>query len=156
AWTITLGDEAPAEIVQAASAALSNGKQKEIEMDFAGRAYELTFFPVSQADYVNVYFNDITDRKNAADFVRYNERRLNQLLSILPACIYTCDKDGRLTFYNEAAAKLWGRAPEIGKDLWCGSYRTYRPDGSPLPLDQRPVAITLREGRPVHGVEIVI
>lgn len=78
------------------------------------------------------------------------------LIGELPAAIYTCDLDGKITFYNEAAAELWGRRPEIGKDLWCGSWKIYHPDGTPLSLDECPMAITLREGRPVYGEEIEI
>jgi len=84
------------------------------------------------------------------------ERRYSQLVSSLPAAVYTTDAQGRVTLYNEAAVALWGRRPEVGKELWCGSYRIFRPDGSPLPVDQCPVAVTLREGRPVRGEEIII
>ena len=58
--------------------------------------------------------------------------------------------------YNEAAVALWGREPKIGKDLWCGSWRIYEPDGTPLPLDQCPMAVAIREGRSIRGKEIVI
>ena len=79
-----------------------------------------------------------------------------KLIEGLPAAIYVCDMEGRITFYNEASAELWGRRPVIGKDLWCGSWKIYRPDGSPMKLDECPMAIALKEGRPVKGVEIVV
>ncbi len=66
------------------------------------------------------------------------------------------DERGRITLYNQAAVTLWGRDPEVGKDLWCGSWKIYRPDGTPLPLDECPMAVTLREGRAIRGEEIVI
>lgn len=66
---------------------------------------------------------------------RETEVRCRQLLQGLPAAIYTCDADGRVALFNGAAADLWGREPRIGTDLWCGSWRIYRVDGSPLPLD---------------------
>ena len=56
----------------------------------------------------------------------------------LPAAVYTTDERGRITLYNQAAVALWGRDPEVGKDLWCGSWKIYRPDGTPLPLDECP------------------
>lgn len=80
----------------------------------------------------------------------------DQLLDLLPAAVYTTDRDGRLTLFNQAAVELWGRRPEIGKDLWCGSFRIFRTDGTPLPHDQCPMAVTLREGRSVRGEEIVV
>jgi PAS domain-containing protein len=30
------------------------------------------------------------------------------LLETLPVAVYTTDAEGRITFYNEAAAELWG------------------------------------------------
>ena len=78
------------------------------------------------------------------------------LLDALPAAVYTCDERGRVMLYNQAAVVLWGREPELGKDLWCGSWKIYRPDGVPLPLDQCPMAVTLSEGRAIRGQEIVV
>jgi PAS domain S-box-containing protein len=79
-----------------------------------------------------------------------------QLLEVLPAAVYTCDAEGRITWYNSSAARLWGREPEINKDLWCGSWKIFKPDGTLLPLDSCPMAIALKEGRSVFGHEIVV
>jgi PAS domain S-box-containing protein len=79
-----------------------------------------------------------------------------ELLEALPVAVYTTDAEGRITFYNEAAAELWGNRPEIGKDRWCGSWRLYWPDGRPLPHDECPMAVTLKEGRPVRGAEAIL
>jgi PAS domain S-box-containing protein len=75
-----------------------------------------------------------------------------QLLDALPVAVYTTDAEGRITFYNRAAADLWGHHPELGSQ-WCGSWRLYRPDGQPMPHDECPMAIALKEGREVRGVE---
>jgi len=80
----------------------------------------------------------------------------HQLLQALPAAVYTCDADGYIQLYNKAAVELWGREPTVGEDLWCGSWKIYKPDGSPLPLDECPMAIALKEKRKVEGVEIII
>jgi PAS domain-containing protein len=57
------------------------------------------------------------------------------LLQALPVAVYTTDAKGRITFFNDAAAELWGRKPEIGTEEWCGTWRLYWPDGRPLPHD---------------------
>jgi PAS domain S-box-containing protein len=85
-----------------------------------------------------------------------NEVKHKQLLLSLPVAVYTCDNKGRLELYNDAAVELWGRKPEAGKDLWCGSWKIFRTDGSVLPLDECPMAIALKEGRKVTGTEIII
>jgi PAS domain S-box-containing protein len=82
-----------------------------------------------------------------------SEKRLHELLHALPAAVYTTDAAGRITFYNEAAATLWGCRPNLNSDQWCGSWRLFWPDGTPLPHDQCPMAIALREGRPINGME---
>ncbi len=79
----------------------------------------------------------------------------HELLDVLPAAIYTTDAEGRITYYNEAAAALWGCRPRLNSDQWCGSWRLYRPDGTPLPHDQCPMAVALREERPIKGAEAI-
>lgn len=78
------------------------------------------------------------------------------LIKDAPIAMYTCNKDGYLTFFNQAAVKLWGRTPELGKDLWYGSGKIYYPDGRLMPLDERPMAKTLKEGKSYEGSTIVI
>lgn len=80
----------------------------------------------------------------------------HQLLQGLPAATYTCDPKGRITFYNEAAAKLWGREPKLGVDLWCGSWKSYKTDGSLLSAEVHPMGIALKEKRAVYGEEMVV
>jgi PAS domain S-box-containing protein len=84
------------------------------------------------------------------------EKRYRQVVSNLPSAVYTTDAEGRLTLYNDAAVALWGRKPELGKELWGGSYKILRPDGSEIPADQCPMAVTLRTGRAVRGEEIIV
>lgn len=79
----------------------------------------------------------------------------NSLLQALPAAVYTTDAAGHITFFNEAAAELWGCRPELGKSEFCGSWRLYWPDGTPLPHDECPMALALREKRPIRGMEAI-
>ncbi|MGN7723676.1 PAS domain S-box protein [Chitinophaga sp. 22620] len=79
-----------------------------------------------------------------------------EIIQKLYAAVYSTDANGLITYYNKAAAELWGREPEIGKDLWCGSWKIFDTRGEVLPLDSCPMAIALREGREVKGVEIIV
>lgn len=93
----------------------------------------------------------------AAKSLLTNKLPYDTLIELLPVAIYTCDKNGSITFFNKAAATLWGREPEIGKDLWCGSWKIWRPDGiTPYPLDECPMAVTLRTGLKVEDEEIIV
>ena len=78
-----------------------------------------------------------------------------ELLDALPAAIYTTDAAGRITYFNAAAVQLAGRTPEIGSDEWCVTWRLYRSDGTPLPHDECPMAVALKTGRPVRGMEAI-
>ncbi|WP_129793795.1 PAS domain S-box protein [Sphingosinicella sp. CPCC 101087] len=98
---------------------------------------------------------DVTDRKRMQDEIRANERRLRELLEALPAAVYTTDAEGRITFYNQAAVEMAGREPVLGSDEWCVTWKLYHPDGKPLPHDQCPMAVALRENRAVRGGEAV-
>jgi PAS domain S-box-containing protein len=77
------------------------------------------------------------------------------LLAALPVAVYTTDAQGRITYFNEAAAELWGCRPELGKSEFCGSWKLYWPDGTPLPHDECPMALALKQRRPIHGMEAI-
>jgi len=79
-----------------------------------------------------------------------------ELVARLPIALYTTDADGRVTYFNRAAAQLVGREPELGRDRWCISHKLFRADGSPLPLEDCPMAVALREEREVRGVEALV
>src|SRR5215471_11414605 len=79
----------------------------------------------------------------------------HQLLDALPGAIYTTDAEGRLTYYNDAAAELWGQRPPLGSSEWCGSWKLFRPDGRPMRHDECPMAIALKEDRAVRGAEAI-
>ena len=91
-----------------------------------------------------------------ADDFHETRHQYQQLIQALPAAIYTCDANGYILTYNKAAATLWGREPEIGKDAWCGSLKIFTIDGKALPLDQCPMAIAIKEGREIQDAEIII
>lgn len=83
-------------------------------------------------------------------------RRYRDVVESLPAAVYTCDLEGRIVLFNQAAVTLWGRTPKIGHDQWCGSWKIYRLDGTELPLDECTMAEALRSGCEVHGKEIIV
>jgi PAS domain S-box-containing protein len=96
---------------------------------------------------------DVTELKRAQNQLAQKQQELRQVLEALPAAVYTTDADGKVTYYNRAAADLAGREPEIGKDEWCVTWRLHALDGTPLPHEQCPMAVAIKENRPVRGVE---
>jgi PAS domain-containing protein len=71
----------------------------------------------------------------------------------LPA--FLTDPDGRLLFFNDAAAVLLGRRfEEVGplpQDEWAREIGPFDEEGRPLATDSLPLAVALRKGRPAQG-----
>ena len=95
----------------------------------------------------------ISEALRSHGLVRERERRFRELLDALPAAVYTTDAAGRITYYNDAAAALWGHRPPLGSSEWCGSWKLFWPDGTPLRHDECPMAVALKENRAVRGME---
>ncbi|HVT30445.1 MAG TPA: PAS domain S-box protein [Lacipirellulaceae bacterium] len=96
---------------------------------------------------------DVTDEIAARNVAKERDGHFKQLIDGLPAAVYTTDAAGFVTYYNKVAVELAGREPVLGKDQWCVTWKLHHPDGAPLGHDECPMAITLKENRPVRNVE---
>ncbi|MGE7469745.1 EAL domain-containing protein [Bosea sp. NPDC003192] len=76
-----------------------------------------------------------------------------EVVTQLPLALYATDAEGRVTYFNQAAARFVGRQPQLGHDRWCIAHRLFQVDGSPLAHEDCPLAVALREKRPIRGVE---
>ena len=91
----------------------------------------------------------------AVEAFRRREVGYREILDDLPAAIYTTDAEGRITYFNKACVDFSGRTPTLGDDLWCVTWKLYTTEGVPLPHSECPMAVALKEGRPVRGAEAV-
>ncbi len=98
----------------------------------------------------------VTYNNKAPGLSDHREQIFKRLLETLPLAVYTCDKEGYITFYNDHAAAIWGRKPESGKEMWCGSWRIYNVEGEPMSRDACPMAILLKTGKEHEEHEIII
>ena len=94
------------------------------------------------------------DAVAAPERLNNTEGAFRDLLGALPAAIYVTDAAGRITYYNDAAVALWGLRP-VRESKFCGSWRLYRPDGTPLPHDECPMAMALKKRMPIRGAEAI-
>jgi PAS domain S-box-containing protein len=95
-------------------------------------------------------FDSQQEPSDQADVASYRA-----FLEALGVAVYTTDARGRITFFNDAAVRFWGRRPEIGEE-WCGSLHLFHVDGTPMPHDACPMAIALNERRAVRGEEAIV
>lgn len=84
-----------------------------------------------------------------------DDRSVRAALDTLPAPIYVTDAEGRLTHFNRACVAFAGREPRIGEDRWCVTWKLFDLDGEPLPHDQCPMAVAVRERREVRGAQAI-
>jgi diguanylate cyclase (GGDEF)-like protein/PAS domain S-box-containing protein len=78
------------------------------------------------------------------------------LLEALPVAIYATDAEGRITFFNQAAAALWGRRPVVGADRHCGGFGNRTLDGMAIPHGLTSAAVAIETGRDVIDGERII
>ncbi|WP_044547282.1 PAS domain S-box protein [Mesorhizobium japonicum] len=98
---------------------------------------------------------DVTDLERTRTELRQQDNAYHQILDGLPVAIYTTDQNGIITYYNRAAADLAGREPQVGKDKWCVTFKLFTTDGKELPHDECPMAVALKENRPVRNQQAI-
>ena len=86
---------------------------------------------------VTICLADVTAFKSNEPDVAESAHRL---FDALPLAVYTTDAEGRITYYNQAAADFWGRRPELYRETWCGSLKLFHPGDNP---NSRVVTITM-------------
>ena len=77
------------------------------------------------------------------------------LVSIVSVPALLVDVEGRIIFFNDAAADVVGSPfEEIGtmtREEWTARYGPVDEAGAPLATDELPLTIAIREGRPAYG-----
>src|SRR5690606_29886121 len=57
--------------------------------------------------------DELFQRRRVEEALRQSEERYRRLVGLLPVGVYTCSApSGAITFFNEQAVRLWGRAPK--------------------------------------------
>ncbi len=95
-----------------------------------------------------VVARDITESRAAALALADSQHRLEYLVQTAPVAITVHGPDGRLLAANPLAERLLGLKEEegIGKELTDPKWVFFREDGSPMPLEEFPIAKVLTTG----------
>ncbi len=127
----------------------------KLETAYINFSYEPRYNANAEIDGIMGVGIEVTDQVMARKKIEESEEKYKELIRGLPAAVYTCNADGYVQLFNESAVKLWGKTPEAGKDLWCGSWKIFNADGSPLPLENAPMAVALKGG-PILNPELIV
>ncbi len=98
-------------------------------------------------------------QQSRSDFPRFqSDFEFRRLLEKLPAGAYTCDAEGLITYFNQHAVQLWGREPKLNDpvDRFCGSFKLFMPDGSPIQHEQCWMGLALRDNKEYNGCELLV
>ena len=88
---------------------------------------------------------DIHDRKLAESALAAEAAERNAILSQLAEGVIVTDVDGRITFVNEAAARIHGMAQlHVGGADYAETYRLFTESGDPYPSNELPLARAVR------------
>jgi len=119
-WGSEVGQAAPKLWRDLITDAHSTRQSKNIDIEFGGKSYTFLVKPVMEADYVNLYGRDITERKHLEEELRRysenlaqlvsertkklseSEERYRQLLESMPEQIAVLDSEWRYVLANDA------------------------------------------------------
>lgn len=87
----------------------------------------------------------------AAIILRDEGARQLAPLDAFPAPLYATDGEGRIVYHNRASVDFAGRTPTLFVDRWCVSWKLHTDEGAALAHDACPMAVAIRERRPVRG-----
>ncbi|HUK84774.1 MAG TPA: PAS domain S-box protein, partial [Candidatus Acidoferrum sp.] len=115
AWNCKVGESAPEHISQAVANALASDKRIEIEETYGNKALLFLFVPITTEGYVNIYANDITERKKTEEAMAFQAN----LLSRAREAIFGVDSKYNITYWNKGSEELFGYTKEeaMGKNF---------------------------------------
>ncbi len=82
-WNVREGELAPEQLRQLILPPAEGVLVFERELTVGGRDFAITVALIADADYANLYWTDITERKRAENALRENDRRKDEFLAVL-------------------------------------------------------------------------
>ena len=108
-WECQQGDKLGGDMLESALAALKDGMPRDQDMSIGDCDFTMTFTPVQDGGYVNIYGRDITARKRAEEELRLSEDRFSKAFQASPAAMsITRLSDGQFVDVNQAFLDIFG------------------------------------------------
>ncbi|HUF00401.1 MAG TPA: PAS domain S-box protein, partial [Anaerolineales bacterium] len=104
-WGTKAGDYLPDDWIKLIEELVNTGSRKTIDVQLKDNTYSIIIVPVLEANYVNLYGRDITERKQAEEYLRRFELLAEHSRDII---LFMGHKDGRILEANAAAVQAYG------------------------------------------------
>ena len=93
-WNCRQGQKLPDQQQNLATDSLKTGRSTQAEIVCNGQDFLLTFAPVVEVDYVNIYGLDVTERRRAERELRAREADQALILRSVPMVLYSTEASG--------------------------------------------------------------
>lgn len=93
-----------------------------------------------------IFSYNVTEQVTSRIKLEEAEESYRKLVEGLPSALFTCDTNGAIKLYNEAAVNLWGHKPESEVDRLFNTIKILDSEGKILPREENPVFIALQKG----------
>jgi PAS domain S-box-containing protein len=149
-----IGQVAPKSWRDLATDAFSTGQSRNIDGEFGGKSYTFFVKPIMEADYVNLYGRDITERKRVEEELRVSEEKHRTLFESMAQGVVFQDVDGRIFSANPAAERILGLTLDQmqGRTSIDPRWRAIHDDGSDFLGETHPSMVALKTGEEVRNV----
>jgi PAS domain S-box-containing protein len=119
-WGCAVGGLAPEFWRDLAAQALASRENKTVDIKCDGKVYSMFVAPIEESDYVNIYGQDVTERRQVEQALSESEAHYRQIIQTAHEGIGTVDTNNRITLVNQRLADMFGYTVEemLGKTIF--------------------------------------
>jgi len=153
-WKIGTGKKLPNYIINSINEALLSKKQIKKDIVINDKIFSLTFVPLLNESYINIYGKDTTEEKNSEMALRESEEKHRSLFETMVQGVVYEDTEGIIISANQSAEKILGLTFDqmTGRTSSDPRWKSIHEDGSDFPGETHPISISLKTGKVVNNV----
>ena len=101
---------------------------------------------------------ELIEKRVALAEAEVTKKKIENILSVMPTAVYTCDEEGRITFFNQHAADLWGYTPKLNSEdeRFREAFQILASDGSPIAPSASPMTLAVKTGQSFRNEEVIV